>query len=522
MTTVKIRTRQLRVVGERGLCGLERENTYLSFVAAGNRETHIGMTADVRRTSDGRFLTASSDTLTYADGTSLSVSRSTFDALRAKSLPDVDDGFAPIPDRTDVRPASAEEFLAICRHYRKTACLRLTDAVTSDDLPALAALITEGKGAADAETQVVAASADAALLTALHTLCPSLTPALIAECAERVWESVTSGMILVLPAAALTDDVIAAADGKGVILCAAFVDDPAVALDLDARGVPYVTSSILEKSEDADRVWTDDPVPYYNANARTILPTTIKFRNANMLTIAHQGYLGLEKENTTFAFTSAGNRDKVWGIETDVHRTADGKYVISHDSIIPYADGRRLTIEECSYDALRAVPMVDLGGGTGRADLRLTSLEEYIGICRRYAKIAVMELKTPLPAEDVRRIADVVREMDYLHGTVFISFHRQDLDALRAYLPDQPAQYLVTTYNDEIREYLLANRFELDICWPALTDAVLADAKAHGIRVNTWNIDDRAMSERFDRIGVDWITANIMEPFFDVTPTGEE
>ena len=46
--------------------------------------------------------------------------------------------------------------------------------------------------------------------------------------------------------------------------------------------------------------------------------------------VAHRGLSGIELENTCAAFVAAGNRD-YWGIETDVHQTADGKYIIFHD-----------------------------------------------------------------------------------------------------------------------------------------------------------------------------------------------
>ena len=55
---------------------------------------------------------------------------------------------------------------------------------------------------------------------------------------------------------------------------------------------------------------------------------TIKINFKNI--VAHRGQSGLERENTASAFVAAGNRRNV-GIETDVHVTADGKYIIIHN-----------------------------------------------------------------------------------------------------------------------------------------------------------------------------------------------
>ena len=54
---------------------------------------------------------------------------------------------------------------------------------------------------------------------------------------------------------------------------------------------------------------------------------TPKFEKGNVLVIAHRGLSGIETENTNAAFVAAGNRS-YYGIETDIHRTADGNLVI--------------------------------------------------------------------------------------------------------------------------------------------------------------------------------------------------
>ena len=92
-------------------------------------------------------------------------------------------------------------------------------------------------------------------------------------------------------------------------------------------------------------------------------------------------------------------------------------------------------------------------------------LEEYIGICKKYDKVAVLELKNKMPEESVRGIADVVRSMGHMEKTVFISFALDNLIALRAYCPDQPAQYLLSSVADvdAMVETLKTHRLSLDV-----------------------------------------------------------
>ena len=104
---------------------------------------------------------------------------------------------------------------------------------------------------------------------------------------------------------------------------------------------------------------------------------TIKLELAKKpLMIAHRGVSGLETENTCAAFVAAGNRS-YFGIETDVHHTSDGKYVVFHDDTAARVAGVDLRIEETDYDTLRSLSLLPKQGREARSDLRIASLREY-------------------------------------------------------------------------------------------------------------------------------------------------
>ena len=71
---------------------------------------------------------------------------------------------------------------------------------------------------------------------------------------------------------------------------------------------------------------------------------TKKFNKKSTKVIAHRGLSGIEVENTASAFVAAGNRS-YYGIETDVHRTADGKFVIGHDNDLKRIAGVDISLE---------------------------------------------------------------------------------------------------------------------------------------------------------------------------------
>jgi len=239
--------------------------------------------------------------------------------------------------------------------------------------------------------------------------------------------------------------------------------------------------------------------------------TTIKIDSGQVRFIAHRGLSGLEKENTCAAFVAAGNREGIFGIETDVHRTGDGKYLLFHDDDTQRVGLDRLALEESTFETLRGLRLADLDGVRGRADLMMPTPEEYLGICKRYQKTCVFEFKNPMPAGDIRRLADLFREADYLEHTIFISFQLENLVALREYCPDVQAQYLLRRWTDGALEQLKKYRLDLDIDWRALTKEVAEEVHKAGLLVNCWTVNTAEDAQKMMDMGVDFITTNILE-----------
>ena len=118
--------------------------------------------------------------------------------------------------------------------------------------------------------------------------------------------------------------------------------------------------------------------------------------------VAHMGAKGLEPENTVAAYVASANRS-YYGIETDVHITKDKRVIAIHDENAKRVSGVDILVEESSFDDLRKIRLFDNGGNV-REDLCMPSLEEYISVCKRYGKIAVLELKNRMADDDVYMI----------------------------------------------------------------------------------------------------------------------
>lgn len=237
---------------------------------------------------------------------------------------------------------------------------------------------------------------------------------------------------------------------------------------------------------------------------------TIKFEKKNTLAVAHRGLSGIERENTNAAFVAAGNRS-YYGIETDIHRTADGRFIVNHDMTLARVAGENITVEEVSLAVLQNVVLFDKDGSKDRLDLIPCTLENYINICKKYEKHCVLELKSDFTDEETDRYIEIIKSLEYLDNVTFISFTYANLLRIRARLPEQSVQFLFSEVTEEIIERLIADKIDVDIRYTCLNAELVKRFHDAGLVVNCWTVDDKEKAEALAAMGVDFITTNILE-----------
>lgn len=238
---------------------------------------------------------------------------------------------------------------------------------------------------------------------------------------------------------------------------------------------------------------------------------TIKFDDkGNIKMIAHRGVSGLEKENTCPAFVAAGVKS-YYGIETDVRITKDGKIIVIHDNDLMRVAGIDMNVEESTFDDLRKVRMKDVDGVTERADLFLPSLEEYISICKKYDKQAILELKNSIPQEKFLEVAQRTKELGWFERVTFISNAAQSLAYLHEKYPESDVQLICGYCTDEQIQFILDHGLDADLNLYHLTKEMVEKLKAAGRKVNCWTVNTIEHAKQMQEFGVDMITTNILE-----------
>ena len=227
--------------------------------------------------------------------------------------------------------------------------------------------------------------------------------------------------------------------------------------------------------------------------------------------IAHRGLSGIETENTVNAFLAAANRS-YFGIETDVHASRDGKIIITHDDTLLRLGMLNLYIPSFRYEEIRKFSLIDRKSGNLSDALFIPLLSDYLLVCKTYKKHVVIELKGILSNENIETIQGEIRRMGIQPDQYsFISFSDKYLTALRKANPDMDLYFLTGEVNDKILEFCEKHKLNLDAWHEAVDENTVKRLHLIGLKVNVWTVDDKDTAERLIKMGVDYITSNILE-----------
>ena len=199
------------------------------------------------------------------------------------------------------------------------------------------------------------------------------------------------------------------------------------------------------------------------------------------------------------------------GIETDIHKTSDGSFVTCHDKTLHRISGENISVEETTLSELQNIVLLDKDGSKNRLDLRLSTLENYISICKKYGKHSFLELKSEFSDEEILNLINIIKKLNYLENVTFISFSFDNLVKVRNILPSQAVQYIVNKISKEITNKIISNKFDIDAYYKALNEKHIKRFHDAGLVVNCWTVDKKKIAENLALMGVDYITTNILE-----------
>ncbi|MBD5785027.1 glycerophosphodiester phosphodiesterase [Cellulosimicrobium terreum] len=227
------------------------------------------------------------------------------------------------------------------------------------------------------------------------------------------------------------------------------------------------------------------------------------------VTVAHRGYSSVAPENTLAAY-AAGMRTGAEYVEIDVHTSADGVPVVSHDQTVDRTtDGTGdVALLESSY-----LTGLDAGSWFSPAFVGepLPTFADMLDLMGSGTSTMLLEIKGPETSAEVERVVDMIVDAGLEDRVVLQSF---DVDALRyarEHAPQIPRGLLRGTLDADpvaTAEDLGAVMYNPSANALATRPGVVADLNAAGIAVMPYTVDSAADWARLTEAGVDGIITN--------------
>lgn len=227
--------------------------------------------------------------------------------------------------------------------------------------------------------------------------------------------------------------------------------------------------------------------------------------------IAHRGYSAIAPENTLVAFEEAlaWNVD---GLEWDVRVSADGVPVVIHDETVDRTTDGTGAVQAMTFDALRRLDAGSWFAPEFRGE-RIPSLEEALAAARGRVPRIYPEVKSCRNEEDIRAIVGQIRDHGFASACAIISL---DWNLLRQVRRADP-QVTVGLIVERTQRFLgalehagadgnaiLACDYTILLKHPTLVE----EAKARGVELGVWTVNDVLDAERLIELGVTRLTTN--------------
>lgn len=212
-----------------------------------------------------------------------------------------------------------------------------------------------------------------------------------------------------------------------------------------------------------------------------------------MRIFAHRGYRAKWPENTMLAFRKALEAGCA-AMELDVQLSRDGEVVIIHDE----------TLDRTTSGAgpMKDLTLAELRGLDAGQDETIPTLEEYLAWAADNHVYTNIELKNSVESYPglEEKVLALIDRFGLRKGILFSSFNHESVLRCRALAPDIDCGFLMGTVAEEqldaVKEKM--QRYGVKYLHPGLrnvSEDFLAAAKARGIPLNVWTVNDPARAK---------------------------
>jgi glycerophosphoryl diester phosphodiesterase len=225
--------------------------------------------------------------------------------------------------------------------------------------------------------------------------------------------------------------------------------------------------------------------------------------------VAHRGASFAAPENTLAAASLAWARGSD-AVEVDVHLSLDGRIVAIHDRSTARTGGRHLRIARTESTQLRRLDVGRYKGPEFKGE-RIPFLEEILAILPPGRRLFVEVKCGP---EIIPALNHVLAASGKKRQIVVIGFGLETMEACKKALPDIPVYWLCKSNpfiphgRELIFQAAACGLDGLDVHHAGLTPGFVRSARAAGLDLYVWTVDNARQAAVLSTWGVDGITTN--------------
>lgn len=228
--------------------------------------------------------------------------------------------------------------------------------------------------------------------------------------------------------------------------------------------------------------------------------------------IAHRGLSAVAPENTISAFKLAAKAGFKY-VETDIHRTKDGYWVVMHDPTVDRMTDGTGAIADLTLEEIRKLK-ITRGSGIEKYDNEgVPTFKEYVDVVTSGGSYPVIEVKAK-GAFDFKDLVYTLKEYNITDKAVVIDYDIDQLKTIRKLCPELQMQILGhVAKNKFIKQAEELGNCGLDIMHNFQTDnSIMKKIRKKGLPINFWTVDsEKALQKAYD-LGASFATTNTLAP----------
>ena len=270
-----------------------------------------------------------------------------------------------------------------------------------------------------------------------------------------------------------------------------------------------IYETITDVDEYAKRIEVWSPV-YLEEMRKYELNRFAPFGNTRRKIYAHKGITLHEPENTVPSFEAAGVGG-AWAIETDIQATSDGYLICMHDNTVDRTTDGTGTIANMTMAEIDQLRIKN------HPDLKVPTVEQYLGICKTYGCVPCMELKNVAPSQEM--IAKLLQTIsDYgLESTAVILCSAYSIGYVQCINPKIRCVFIIDPTNLEAWIPNVQRFFKVSVTMASgtytVTHEIIKQLHDAGLAVNVGGVNTIEKIKEYFTMGADSVSSDFIATY---------